>query len=452
MITRRTLRSGLVAALAAGLAVGAWFAWRGYTTPAVPQIDLAGAEPEVVRAVEAAREQVRQDPRSGAAWGRLATVLQVNGLTAHAGPCFDHAERFDPADPRWPYLHGLTVLEGDRKRGVALFRRALDRATNTEDRAVILFRLALVLLEDQQLDEADQALQALRAIEPDGPRVSFGLGLLAVARDDRAEARHQLTPLAEHPAARRQVCAVLATLEPENPDAGRKYLERAARLPRDKPWPDHFEDEALRAKVDRLQRIAKFWELKNQGRYPEALDFLRRYVAGKADAEASFILGCHLFARSELDEAERMLRDTIRHDPANAKARLFLGEVLYQQAERQRAAGAAVRADELFRETVAVEDYALTIDPTFGLAHLTRGKALKGLGRTAEALLAFRAALRGHPHVAEVHLALGETLAESGQVAEGLEHLANAVQIADEADPRPRAAVAKWQPKAKAPE
>jgi tetratricopeptide (TPR) repeat protein len=441
----------LVLASLLALGVGGWFGWRWYTTPVPPQIPLDGVQTEIAQAVEKALEEVRRDPRSGAAWGKLGMVLHANGFHDHILDCYLHAERFDPKNPRWPYLRGLRLLEGHRQQALQLFRQALDVADRPQERAGVLFRLAGLLIEEQQLDEADRHLQALSRIEPDSPRAHFGLASLALARGDRAAARGHLRTLTKEPFARRSACALLATLE-EDRQAAREYQDLAARLPKDRPWPDPFEEEGMRHKVDRMARIAKFWDLRNQGRNEEALEFLRTFVARRPDAEVCFLLGCQLFAGNELDEAEQAFRAALRHDPSLVKAHAFLGEVLCRKADNlYKDAGTRKQALELYREAVAAADRALALEPTFGLAHLPRGRALHRLGRTDEAVRALREALVSQPQNAHVYLSLGETLAEAGRLDEGLEQLENAVRLAARDDPQPRDALEKWRARARAP-
>ncbi len=440
-----------LAAAVVAVAVGAWLGWRWYSTPEPPYISLEGVQKEIAQAVEAAAAEVRQAPRSGTAWGKLGMVLQAHGFDEQVSACYRNAERFDPANPRWPYLLGLRLLEGNRDESLALFRQALSRAQTAEQRAVIQFRLAQLLIEDRRLEEAETYLQALRQVDSEAPRFHFAMALLAAARNDRPAARSHLLALTEVPFARRQAFGLLATMADDD-EAVRKFTEHAAKLPRDEPWPDVFEAEGSRHKVDRLVRIARFWDLSKQGRHDEALDYLRAYVAQKRDGEVAFLLAGQLLARNQLDEAEQAFRDTLRDDPANAKAYLFLGEILCQKGEKLFAEAAnRERALDLYREAVAVEDQALALEPGFGMAHLARGRALRRLGRTDEAVLALRAALLSQPQVADVHLLLGLTLAESGQTAEGLQHLEHAAELASPNDPGPRAALEKWRAKAAEP-
>ncbi|MYF76411.1 MAG: hypothetical protein F4174_03485, partial [Acidobacteria bacterium] len=76
-----------------------------------PSLDLAevpgssaSERDERVRAkVEEARQAVAGDPRSGAAWGRLGSVLLAHEREAAAVAAYQRAVELDSNVPRWPY-------------------------------------------------------------------------------------------------------------------------------------------------------------------------------------------------------------------------------------------------------------------------------------------------------------------------------------------------------------
>ena len=86
--------------------------------PELPKVDLAGVDPLIMEAIQTAEQKVRYNPRSGEAWGELATVLAVHDFASAADPCFVKAERFSPNEARWPYLRGL--MESGENPEVAL--------------------------------------------------------------------------------------------------------------------------------------------------------------------------------------------------------------------------------------------------------------------------------------------------------------------------------------------
>jgi len=109
---------------------------------------------------------------------------------------------------------------------------------------------------------------------------------------------------------------------------------------------------------------------------------------------------------------------------------------------------AKTSAEELFRRAIAGEDQALSLDNKLLIALQVRAEALQLLGRKEEALRDLRLAVQYRPEFAYLHQALGEALAEAGQLKEALEHLEDAVRLAVPADPRPREALEKWRTKA----
>jgi tetratricopeptide (TPR) repeat protein len=309
-----------------------------------------------------------------------------------------------------------------------------------------LSRLTHALVEAGQLDDAEACLRELRSLEGDSSRVQFGLALLALARDDRAAARNYLTMLADDPFARKQALRLLASLSSEDPGHAGNYWQQASRLPPDLNWPYPFADDVRPFKVDRMKRIALYWELTREGRQDEALDFLQKFVAQAPDEAVCFTLGFELYKANRLDEAADALRLALRFNAGNVKTQVILGAVLLQRGENLgRNGGASESARDLFRKALACEDQALKLQSDSGQAHLIRGRALKYLGRTEEAVRALRQALLYQPESAEVHLALGELLAEGGHVEEGLVHLENAVRVAGPDNARPREALDAWR-------
>src|SRR5438067_660775 len=114
--------------LASAIGAGTWYGVHRYstaTTPEVPHISLDGVDRELVEAIETAREKVRHEPRSGTAWGNLGLVLIANGFDEQGRACLAHAERFDPVNPRWPYIHGIQAATVDPAQGMILLTMAL---------------------------------------------------------------------------------------------------------------------------------------------------------------------------------------------------------------------------------------------------------------------------------------------------------------------------------------
>jgi tetratricopeptide (TPR) repeat protein len=429
------------------IAGAAWFGWRWYTTPVPPDLPLERMDKAVADAMRTALEEVRRAPRSGAAWGKLAMVAAANGYQEQSLVCLVQAERFDPAEPRWPYLHGDTLLAGRPHEALPLLERALERATSREHEAAIRFRLALALIEDGQLDAAEEHLDALGKLEPDGARWHFGLGLVAAAREQRAAAREHLEAVLKSPFGCKQAHARLAALALADGDdaLARSHQQRYAQQPADIPWPDPLLDEMHGYAVGRQSRFLQAEGLEARGRLPEAVALLRRIAADQPDARSYLALGRALGNLGAYGEAEPLLHAVVGREPDNVQAHHFLGTVLFLQGEQQAASGGSKeRAEALLREAICEQDRVLAIQADHAMAHLMRGRALAALGETEEALAALRQAVLCRPEFSDTHLYLGETLGRAGRRAEALPHLQDAVRLARPGDNRPRQALAKW--------
>ena len=175
--------------------------------PAPPDVPLSGVEPDVAKVIREAREEVRRNGRSSAAWGKLGEVLLAHEYDAAADPCFAQAERLDANDPRWPYFQGLvrmTQNAPDPTAAIPYLRRAVDRCERFDPgNSAPALLLAEMLLQTGEIDGAEALLRRVEEQEPDNPRLQFDLGMLAQARqDDGAAARHYLA-CAQSPYTRR---------------------------------------------------------------------------------------------------------------------------------------------------------------------------------------------------------------------------------------------------------
>jgi tetratricopeptide (TPR) repeat protein len=454
MKTRKLLIASLLLVAVIGLAVTGWYVWRKRATPEPPAIPLADVEAPMAEVIRKAQDEVRRDPRSAEAWGNLGMILAANGFdTLSSLECYERAERLNPNDATWPYLLGLDLfINGRPHDAIPQFAKALDLTRDPEHRTAVLFRLGLILIEDGQLDRAEQYLRELNKLDPNGPRVHYGLGLVAFARNDAETAREHLSLLTDVPFARKHANGVLATLSAADPEQARKYHEQVKQLPTDQNWPDPFVTTVRKFKYDRMRRIARFHELRDAGRSREAVRFLQSFVAQSPDEEVCTVLAYALFEDGQIEPAEQMFRQLINYDARNVKAHLYLGMTLYLQGKKAVAeADGKDRARKFLEEAIVEEDRALALDPGLGKAFAFRGHSLRYLGRNDEAATFLRRAVLADPDVWETHMFLGETLGELGQFPDALEHLKYAIELAPTNDERPQKALEKWQARAREP-
>ena len=126
-------------------------------------------------------------------------------------------------------------------------------------------------------------------------------------------------------------------------------------------------------------------------------------------------LGNYLYENGRTSEALEHLKEAVRLQPENSDAQYSLGVVLARQ-------GKVDEAIQRYRE-------ALRIDPENASAHNNLGIVLAGRGELDEAIRQYREALRILPGHANAHYNLALVLAQQGQVAEAIEHLEAALRL-----------------------
>lgn len=412
----RVVRALAAAGLAAGLVAGYWV-WQRGPVPDPPAVELTGADPDVARAVEAARARVQGAPRSALAWGQLGMVLHAHDFLAPANRCYEQAERLDPRDPRWPYLRGQSLLMSHLEPVAAL--RSLERAAELcGDEAAPRLLLGEALLEQGRLDEAEGQFHRVETAHPADPRAHLGLGQVAYLRDDLKGSRYHLLRSASEAPRVRATHALLAEIhwrlgDKEDADAERR---RAAQSAPEPGWPDPYLEQVLQCATGALARIDRANWLSRQGRGAEALALLRQTAQEHPDsAQAHLMLGRTLIQLGRPGEAEPELREAVRLKPDAVSAQFELGVSLQLQGDYRAAA-------ECYRQ-------ATRLKPDFAPGRFNLGHCLLKEGDRAGAVEAFREAVRYKPDLAEGHRDLGDLLAQNGQRAEALVHLQHAVRL-----------------------
>jgi tetratricopeptide (TPR) repeat protein len=437
----------LLGAVVVGAAAAAFFVLFREKPPEPPDAPTDDSNPQVAVAVRLARERVLKEPRSGAAWGELGEVFIANEQEAESDFCFAQAERLDPNNPRWPYFRGGAVHnQGDRAGALPYFRRAVDRVESggeTNDTPRLL--LAETLLALGRLDEAEGHYRRVLERRPDDLRGHYGMGLLAIARDDWAGARDHLRPCLGSPQAQKKACVQLAVVSQRLGDDAEadKFRQQADRLPNDLDWTDPYVTEYLKWAVKKRSRYRRADDLTAAGRFAEAIKVLQPMTEDYPDDYLpQLTLARNLGQQGDTARAERALRRANQLAPEKAQVHYYLSLILMLKGEELTKKGEADQARAAFSEAAVWARKVLAVTPDNGLAYLTLGKSLKALGERADALTALRQAVSCSPELAELHYYLGDLLAEDAPGAEARRQLEEALEFGP-----PQAA---WRPQAQA--
>lgn len=170
----------------------------------LPAIDTVGFEPVIVKQIESAVADVRAQPRSAAAWGKLGMVLHAYELDAPARQCYAHAAAFDSKDQRWtqgdltPEVINLRVglkawsdkaqqLLSDRKHAEAapLIDHLVKSYPDAPDPWLLLGRLKIDL---NDCSGAEAALRRLLQIAPESVNAHWQLGIALICQERYREA------------------------------------------------------------------------------------------------------------------------------------------------------------------------------------------------------------------------------------------------------------------------
>jgi tetratricopeptide (TPR) repeat protein len=387
---RRHLRLwlGVSACLGIVLLVLLWFWFGKPPTPVVPGEGLATTDPEILTAVEQAREAVFREPKSGKAWGKLAQVLHVHNFHAEALACYAEAERYSPHNSDWPYLRAAILLVGrEPADAIPGLRRAVELGGNDP---LPRLRLSEVLLDQGRFDEAAEELRRVLDADQQWPRVHVRLAQLAVARQDWSECLRHLDAVGDIAYARKQACSLRLIAEQRlgNAPAAQREQELLSQLPDDPPWPDPILDKLSGFQVGLMGRLGRAKELFRQGDADGTLSLLTQTVCDYPESDFAWaLLGRALARAGDLPAAEETLWKSVELAPEKADVWTSLGFV---RLSRQNPTGAL----DCYRVVIRLK-------PTDADVHCKVGQCLEATGDRSGALEAYRQALRYQPEFRE---------------------------------------------------
>ncbi len=432
--SRRALVFVTLAALVVTGSLPAYFWWNRTPTPQPPEINLAGAEPSVAHVIQKAVAAVREKPRSAEAWGRLGLVLRAHAYDDESDVCFAEAERFDPKDPRWPYLQGTHLRFRQPDAALPFVARAVQRCDKyAPHQTGPRLLLAEMLLAKGRYAEAEKEVQKVLERTPDDARANYDQGLVAFGRDDAEGCIYYLTRASVSPLTRKKAAAQLAMVYARQDDdkTAAEFNRRARELPDDLLWNDDYVNEYQDLEVGRQGRLKHAESLEQGDNISESIKVFQELLNEFPDEQSRVALGMTLLLKAgDAVAAEGVLRDAIRQAPGNMHAHYFLSLALYQQGDQLRRRGGDRDLALLkFREGAEEGRRAAAIKPDHAQSHLSRGLCQRELGERSAALASMRKAVRCRPEMAEAHYLLGETLADSGLDLEALAELQAALEM-----------------------
>jgi tetratricopeptide (TPR) repeat protein len=399
-----------------------------HSSPAPPKVSLSSLDRNLASLIETSRAAVIAAPRSASAWGKLGQGFHAAEFRSEAMFCYSNAMKFDAREPRWPYLLGALQLRDRPDSALQYLSRATELAgTNETPR----YAFAHALVAQGRFDEARPHLELLVAANPAHAAAHLDLARLFLARNQIKEASRALESPLTNNFTERHALLLAAQLAQRNnqPDLASQLSRKALATPRGFDWPDVFIREVKSLRADRVALADNANALLQQKRLPEteaALDQL--FASFPNDAEGLLLLGRLRYLQQRCAEAEKIFRESLQQQPDSLNALVQLGM--------------ALMCLEQWTNAAAVLERAVTLKPDFGAAHHNLGVARSRAGDIAGSIKAFRDALRCTPGDVNALIALAEELANAGQVAEAIECVKRAEELAPN---EPRLARAREQ-------
>jgi len=389
-------------------------------TATLPAVNLDGKDPQIASLIERATTAVKLAPRSGNAWGTLGAALIAHKFEKEAVVCFAEAERLQPQEPRWPYLHGLALRNGDPDSALQKLTRAAQLTPDSMPTPRL--RVADLLIERGRLDEAEGYLQAVLEKHPAHPHAQLGMGKIELARGNLAEALKRLEKLTDDPQTARASTALIATIHQRmgNDAAADEASKRVSTMGADAALVDPFLDETATLKSGMQAWLTQADRLRKNGQLTEAIALFEKAVATYRDSPIAWqLLGQAYLDQKNYRAAEKALLKAVHLAPDLAEAHFQLGSAFYLQELPRRAA-------ECFQRSVELR-------PIYAPGYYNLGLALSAAGLQSQAVEAFQTAIRYEPQAAPIHRQLGAALALDGRFKEAVESLQRAVEL-DPAD------------------
>lgn len=399
---------------------------------------------DLPQAIAQLRDALRMDPlmtlkAPGEDPVARAAAAFRDGLVDDARMQLDAAVAQSPDRAEAHRVRGMVNLaDGGTTRAVNELRMAI-RLNPGDERTRIA--LANALLENELLDEAEQALTDTIGALPSSGRAHYLLGLTYQRQGKRTDAIRELQAALTHKPllGANTIHRMIGTLQQDDQDlesAAASFAARVDLVPNDhdahrdlgRVYFTQGDDVQARAEfeiavlvdpadVDALTALGQLHL--REGRLAEAVDVSRRAL--EADAghrEARYVHATSLIRLGNVDEGnvEMAVFQRLQVEDSEARARTFELGRLRREASVASAAGDRGTAVTLLQR-------ALVLDPRAAASHLDLGVALLDAGQVAAAIerlntaAALNAPLVVHRHLARAYAALGQKDASAKEQA-----------------------------------
>jgi tetratricopeptide (TPR) repeat protein len=382
-----------------------------------PQPNLTGVDPAVQRVIEKGIAYVKKEPQSGAAWGQLGCIFTAHLFSEEAYVCFGEAERYEPDNPMWAYLQGLTFLPREPEKALPKIEQAVKLVGDSVEGPRL--QLAELYMSLGRNEEARAQFQAALKQQKWNARAQIGLARIALQAGNLDAAQKLLEEAGESEYGRKAILAIWAEILERKKDTkgAQQKLAKMIELPDDPAWPDPYRETVAKYQVGESVRLRATYELNDSfGRPQQALLYAEQLVTDYPQSPRAWAaLGWVQLNQLKYEAADQSSRKSLALDDKNAEVWANLGQIRYEQKR--------------FEDAVSFFHSALERKPNLWRAHYQLGMCWQKLGRPKEAITAFYDALGCQPLSPPSHARLGELLLKEKRTNEAIQHLQQAVDL-----------------------
>lgn len=383
--------------------------------PDLPQLNLPSLDPAVAGRLDRLQRQVERKG-DAASWGELGMFYWAHQLNEPAEQCFAMAETLESAAFRWTYYRAVLAEQLDWELAEQLYKAALKKEN---DYAPAYWRLGNLLLQRGEFAVAAHAFEQAKALEPKSPYPLLGIAR-AAGPDSRQLQETLLREAAQLAPTSRQVARMLAAVlhRQGESDEALQWLLTAESHPPDSPtMPDPLVAEVREYEVLARHDARSADEAFLSGRFDVAAKRFQQLLRKRPGwTRAQLGLARSLLNLQRIEDAQRLLEQSLTESPDNAEAYELLGQIA-------QARGDVDAARDHFERAVQLQ-------PTLASAQFTLGLLHDNQGRLDRAIEHYQAAVAASPEFPSAQLALGAALLRNGQPQQSLAPIRNAQRLA----------------------
>jgi tetratricopeptide (TPR) repeat protein len=422
-VSKRSKRWVAVPIIIAALAIAGFFVLRFYQDAqkrkllsSLSQMNFIGIEPQVISKINKLKEEVKKNPRSAAAWGKLAMNLQTHDFESESIPIYREAADLDSSDFRWPYFISMQLAKTGDHKSLDWFERA---GKIKPYYVPMLVNYGNALFQFNRYDQSAEKYRQALTYDPKCAQAFFGLARIDFAQGNIENSYKNLKQVLQLNSSYYEAGNLLVTVckrlkrtdcnvsVPK--DASQKteisdpvYAELAAEG-ESSIWyrfrgSEYFKkgvydkaivefETALRLRPDAQAHEDFAQALSSSGRLQDAAEHYREALKLHPIPNNHFQLGLVLANMGQYNEAEENFKKAIQQKPDFAEAYFNLA-VLYAKSRR-------------IQEAVENLKLAIHYKPDFVEAHFYLAQAYLATGDKNNAIQEYQILTKLDPNIAQ---------------------------------------------------